>query len=104
MPDFDVLWTDATLVAAGGQVQSGWIRVAGNEFLAISRNQAGGTYAFEIDWSRDEGATIDYTESVATTEDDVVRQDVAMPWARFRVRNTGAAAFTAHRTTVSAWG
>lgn len=103
-PDIDTIWSDGTLVAASGNVQSGWISVRGAERLKISRNHAGGVYAFEIDWSRD-GATADFTESVATTEDDQVEQPVAMEWARFRVRNTDAVnAFTAHRTTVAAWG
>lgn len=104
MPELDVLWSDGTLVAAAASAQSGWINVAGQEELVISRNQAGGTYAFEIDWSRD-GATVDFTEAVTTTEDDQVNQPVALPWARFRVRNTdGVNGFTAHRTTVAAWG
>ena len=75
----------------------------GVDRLRVSRNQAGGTYAFEIDWSRDEGATTDFTETVVTTEDDWVETQPAMEWARFRVRNTGAGAFTAHRTTVTSW-
>ncbi len=104
MPDLDLLWTDATLVAISGAVESAWINVRGQQDFRISRNQAGGTYAFEIDWSRD-GVTVDLTEVVVTTEDDQVTQPIAAEWARFRVRNTHATvAFTAHRTNVYAWG
>ncbi len=104
MPDLDLLWTDATLVGISGAVVSGWTNVRGQQELRISRNQAGGTYGFEIDWSRD-GATVDFTEAITTTEDDQVNQPIAAEWARFRVRNTSTtAAFTAHRTLVYAWG
>jgi hypothetical protein len=71
VPDLDLLWTDGTLVAALAQVQSAWLNVKGAEELRISRNVSGGTYAFEIDWSRD-GATVDYTDPIPTTEDDSV--------------------------------
>lgn len=104
MPDWDLLWTDSTLVAALGNKLSDWINVAGQETLRISRNVAGGAYAFEIEWSRD-GVTIDFTEVVVTTEDDSVEQPVAAEFARFKVRNTDVAlAFTAHRTNVYGWG
>lgn len=104
MPDLDLLWTDATLVGISGAVASPWVNVRGQEDLRISRNQAGGTYQFEIDWSRD-GVTVDFTEVVNTVEDDQVSQPVGAEWARFRVRNTNTTvAFTAHRTNVYAWG
>lgn len=104
MPDLDLLWSDGTLVAAAGNVVSAWVDVRTHEELRISRNQAGGVYAFEIDWSRD-GSTVDFTEAVGTTEDDQVSQPIAATHARFRVRNTDAVnAFTAHRTNVYGWG
>ncbi len=104
MAELDLLWTNATLVGAAGNAASPWADVRRYEELRISRNQAGGVYAFEIDWSRD-GATVDFTEAVGTTEDDQVTQPIAAEFARFRVRNTdGVNAFTAHRTNVYARG
>lgn len=103
-PDWDLLWTSGTLVPGGGNDQSGWVSVKGAETLRISRNVAGGAYAFEIDWSRD-GVSVDLTEAVTTVEDDSIEQPVAAQFARFRVRNTDALmAFSAHRTNVYAFG
>lgn len=100
MAERDEIWSDGTLLAAGGAVASPWVDLRGFDSLVISRNQVGGTYAFEVDWSRD-GATVDLTEAVATVEDDQVAQPIAATYGRFRVRNTDAVnAFTAHRTNV----
>lgn len=103
MAEREELWTNATLVGPAGQVESAWFDVRRFDHLTISRNVAGGTaiYGFEIDWSRDR-STVDLTESVTVPEDDQVDQPIAAIYARFRVRNTGAGAFTAHRTNVFA--
>lgn len=93
-------FTDGTLVAASGSVQSGWLNTATEAELAVIRNHAGGTYQFQIEWSRD-GATADITETVTTTNNGRTFIDVAAPHARITVSNTdGVNAFTTHRTTV----
>ena len=95
-----LLWTDGSLIAAGGSVASGWVSVATYDVLRIGRTTTGGTYAFEVDWSRD-GITVDFTETVAVANNTTVEKPTAGIHARLRVRNTDAVtAFTAHRTTV----
>lgn len=104
MPDLDLLWTDGTLLGTGASVLSGWFNVRGAQELRISRASSGGTYAFEIDWSRD-GANVDLTESVNTNDNNQASRPTAASWARLRVRNTDALNdFTAHRTNVYGWG
>jgi hypothetical protein len=93
------IWSDDSLVGAGAAVDSGWKAVATFVEIKISRQCAGGVYALEIEWSR-EGSTLVFSERVATAEDGPVTKDIAAPFARFRVRNNGPHAFTAHRTSV----
>lgn len=101
-PPLVLLWTENALVAAAGSVTSAWIDVSARDLLRIGRTSAGGVYAFEIEWSRD-GAAVDVTEVVVVGNNTTLEKRVGMAFARFRVRNTdAAAAFTAHRTTVTA--
>jgi hypothetical protein len=98
----EVLWSDGTLVAGGGAVDSGWIPLSSLDSLRLIRRHAGGAYALEIDWSRD-GATVDVTEVLGLANRTSGELAVAARYARFRVRNTDALnAFTEHRTTVHA--
>lgn len=95
-------WTDGTLLAASGSASSGWLSVDTKDKLHIIRTHAGGTYALEIEWSRD-GSTTDITETVTTTNDARTSVEVAAPYAKVTVKETGGTtAFTTHRTTVYA--
>lgn len=99
--DLSTHWTDGTLLGTTGSVQSAYIDLLQQDLLRVIRRSTAGTYAFEVDWSRD-GVTTDVTETVAVPNNGSTEKRVMARWARFRVRNTDAvAAFTAHRTTVS---
>lgn len=94
------LWTNGVLIAGNGNEVSPWIDLAYIDSLRIGRTHAGGTYAFEVDWSRD-GAVVDITQVVAVANNETGELAVAARYARFRVKNTdGITAFTAHRTNV----
>ena len=96
-----LLYSD-TLLAAGGSAVSGWIdlQTAGVTAIRPTRTSTGGTYALEIDWSRD-GVTADITETVTVGNNVSVEKKAPMRYARVRARNTDAvAAFTVHRTVV----
>lgn len=94
------LWTNNTLVAANGNVASGFISVSTLDRLRISRTSAAGAYALEIDWSRD-GVAVDITQTIAVNNNSGLEVQVFLPFIRVRVRNTDAlAAFTSHRTNV----
>jgi hypothetical protein len=96
------VWSDNTLIAANGSVQSGFADVSVAEELRIMRTATAGTYAFEIDWSRD-GVAVDLTETVSVPNQGRATVRPSAPYARFRVKNTDAVLpFTAHRTTVFA--
>ena len=98
-PGPHLVWSDGTLVPAAGSAASGFQKVGGHERLVIGRTATGGTYGFEIDWSRD-GTTVDFTQAVTVADADSASVDICAPYARFRVNNTGGADFTAHRTNV----
>lgn len=94
------IWTVGALVAAGANVQSGWVDVRTLARLLVSRMATSGVYNLDIEWSRD-GATVDITQVLAVGNNGGVQLDVLASFVRFRVRNTDAlAAFTAHRTNV----
>jgi hypothetical protein len=90
----------ANEIVAGGNA-GGFFDVASRARLFLGRASTGGAYQLDLEWSRD-GATIDLTETVAVGDATTVGKEVAMPFVRVRVRNTGGTAFTAHRTTVTA--
>lgn len=95
-----LLHTSGTPLAVASSEESAWVNVETVAHLFISRATTGGTYGFEVDWSRD-GVAVDLTEVVTVADDTSVERRVAAKFARFRVRNTDAAvAFTAHRTNV----
>ncbi len=97
------LWASTALIAALGSAESGWTKVAADPVLTIGRQTTAGTYAFEIDWSRD-GVTVDFTETVVIAGGTTVVKHSGAVWARFRARNTDAALpFTAHATVVTGW-
>lgn len=101
-PDFNLVLTSGVLLAAGGSVESGWIdaEALGGSLIHALRTATAGTYALEIDWSRD-GAAVDVVEILTPTNNASLTKDVVSRFFRVRVRNTdGVAAFTAHRTTV----
>lgn len=111
MSERSEIWTSGELVGAGGQAQSSWFDVRRFDLFAATRNSTGGTYALEIDWSND-GIAVDQTDTVTVPNDAAREHRITPPlldravaslpvlFARFRVRNTGGAAFTAHRTIV----
>lgn len=95
-------WFTSTLVAALANVESG----AGfgffqkNENFYIAKVNVAGTYVLEIDWSRD-GSGVHVTETVTISDNVPIVKPVALPFAKFRVKNTHATnAFTTHRTYV----
>lgn len=95
-------WSDGTLLAATAAVDSGFIDLADRDSVRVVRTATAGTYALEIDWSRD-GVAVDVVETVTPVNNTSAKINVATRFARFRVRNTHATdAFTAHRTTISA--
>lgn len=98
-----IIWTDGTNVGAASNVVSGFFNLGMKKDIRIGKVSVGATsvYAFEIDWSRD-GSSVDFTETVVVTDLSSVTKNVAAPFARFRIRNTGAGAFTSHRTNVMA--
>lgn len=94
-------FTDGTLIAISSEVVSGWLDLEKVAHLHITRTATGGTYDFQIDWSRD-GVTADVTETVTVGDNASVEKQVATRYARFRIRNTsGVIAFSAHRSVVS---
>jgi len=96
------LWTDTTLVAALGNSVSTWFDIGKQTPVTeVTRTNTGGTYVFEVDWSRDGGSTTMTTDTITTTAGAPAQITGKARWCRFRVRNTHATnAFTAHTTTV----
>jgi hypothetical protein len=94
------VFSDTSLIAALAQVQSAWLDHS-SPSLFITRTSTNGTYAFEIDWSRDGGSTIAQTDTITTTGGVTAVVPTQGRWARLRVKNTHATlAFTAHSTVV----
>lgn len=96
-------YSTTALVAASSNVQSGWIDIGKQTpDTEVTRTATGGTYALEVDWSRDNGATTLSTDTTLTPADGATTVIIGKArWVRFRVRNTHAVtAFTAHDTTV----
>lgn len=98
-----LLHTTGTLLAGTTAEASAWFDVRTYDVLRIMRTSTGGVYVFEIDWSRTGVAEdIDLTEVVTVANNTSVEKPIGALFARFRVRNTDALAFTAHRTSVHA--
>lgn len=97
------IWTTTQLLAAGTSVQSSWIDIGKQApSLDVLRTNTGGTYVFEVDWSRDGGATTASTDTITTTAGSYTPITSKARWCRLRVRNShGTAAFTAHSTEVA---
>lgn len=98
-PAISQLWTSGTLVAGLGNDTSAWVNVETFNFLLLSRAVTGGVYAFEVEWSRD-GVAVDIIEALVVANNVSLEKRVAAKFARFRVKNTDALPFTAHRTNV----
>lgn len=96
------VWSNSTLVAALSSTASAWLDIGkSTPDLEVTRTNTGGTYAFEVDWSRDGGSTTLTTDTITTTSGDVAVITGKARWARLRVRNThGTLPFTAHGTLV----
>jgi hypothetical protein len=97
------IWTNTALVGALSNVVSGWIDIGKQTpSLEILRTNTGGTYAFEVDWSRDGGSTTETTDSITTVAGSFTAVTSKARWCRLRVRNTHATvAFSAHSTAVA---
>lgn len=97
------LFSSTALVAALGNVVSGWFDIGKQTpNIEVLQTSTGGTYAFEVDWSRDGGSTTASTDTVTTTPGTTTVATSKARWARFRVRNTHATvAFSAHSTVVN---
>lgn len=96
------VWSSTALVAALGSTASGWLDIGkSTPDMEVTRTNTGGTYAFEVDWSRDGGSSTASTDSITTTDGGTSVITGKARWARLRVRNTHATlAFTAHSTVV----
>lgn len=96
------VWSDTMLVAALSSTASGWLDIGKQTpDLEVTRTNTGGTYAFEVDWSRDGGSTTLTTDTITTSAGTAAVITGKARWARLRVRNTHATlAFTAHSTVV----
>ena len=96
------VWSSATLVAALSSTASGWLDIGkSTPDLEVTRTNTGGTYAFEVDWSRDGGDTTMTTDTITTSSGEIAVITGKARWARLRVRNTHATLpFTAHSTVV----
>lgn len=97
------IWANATLIAGLAQQQSGWIDIGKRAPMCeILRTSTAGTYVFEIDWSRDGGATTESTDTITAPAGTVTPITGKARWCRCRVKNTHATtAFSAHNTVVS---
>jgi hypothetical protein len=97
------IWANTTNVAALGNAQSGWIDIGKQTpSLGVLRTTTGGTYVFEVDWSRDGGATTLTTDTVTTVAGEFAPATSKARWCRCRVKNTHATvAFSAHSTQVT---
>jgi hypothetical protein len=97
------IWSSTALVAALGQDQSGWIDIKKKAPpLDVLRTNTGGTYVFEVDWSRDGGTSTLQTDTITTTAGSYTSITSVARWCRLRVRNTHATLpFTAHSTVVA---
>lgn len=97
------IWTNSTLVAALSQTQSGWVDIGKRApMLDVLRTNTGGTYVFEIDWSRDGGSTTLTTDTITATAGAYTEITSKARWCRLRVKNThGTVAFSAHSTEVA---
>lgn len=95
-------WSSTALVAALGNTQSAWQDIGkSTPDPEVTRTVTGGTYVFEVDWSRDGGSTVLSTDTITTADGVATSFTAKARWARFRVRNTHATlAFTAHSTVV----
>ena len=96
------LWSNTTLVAALGNTVSGWFDIGKQTpNLDVVRTNTGGTYALEIDWSRDGGSSTMTTDTITTVAGEPATVTSKARWFRARVRNTHATvAFSAHSTVV----
>lgn len=96
------VYSTTALLAALSNTASGWIDLGKQApDTEVTRSAAGGTYAFEVDWSRDNGATTASTDTITTTDGGPTVIRGKARWVRFRVLNTHATlAFTAHSTVV----
>lgn len=96
------VWSSTALVAAVSNTASGWLDIGKQTpDMEVTRTNTGGTYAFEVDWSRDGGSTTASTDTITTASAEVAVITGKARWARLRVRNTHATlAFTAHSTVV----
>jgi hypothetical protein len=94
-----VVYQDATLVASGASVNSGFRRWPTKKLL-ITKTHTTGTYAMTLDWSMD-GTNTHFTTTPSLSNNTPVSQDVLAPWVKITIAAT-VASFTVHQTTVMA--
>jgi hypothetical protein len=96
-------WSSTALVAALSSTESAWLDIGkSTPDLEVTQTSTTGTYALEVDWSRDGGATTMSTDTVTTTPGVAATVTGRARWSRLRVRNTHATlAFTAHSTVAT---
>lgn len=107
----DVVFRSQVLVANGEQIQSDWLDVSRYPTFVLFRKMlgVGATYGIEVDWTPNPFEepepnifTVTYTLNDTTAADSNIRQlSTLMPFVRFRIRNTGVAAFTDHDTVAT---
>jgi hypothetical protein len=93
------LYSNATLVASGASVNSGFIRLPRRD-VTITKTHTTGTYTMTLDWSMD-GTNVAFTETQALTNNVPVNRVALTPWLKVTIAAT-VASFTVHQTTVMA--
>lgn len=97
------IYLDTSNIAALSQVESpAWIDLGKHSApLEALKTSTTGTYALEVDWSRDANNVLT-TDPVAISDSVAVTVPGKARWCKVRVKNTHATnAFSAHNTRVT---
>lgn len=92
-----VLYQNATLVASGASVNSGFLRLPAKTFT-VTKTHTTGTYAMTLDWSMD-GTNIAFTTTPSLTNNTPLAVTALAPYVRITIAAT-VSSFTVHQTTV----
>lgn len=92
-----VVYQNATLVASGASVNSGFLRLP-TRAVTVTKTHTTGTYALTIDWSMD-GTNVAFTTTPTMVNNTPQTFDALAPYAKFTIA-ASVASFTVHQTTV----
>lgn len=93
------LYQNATLIASGNSVNSGFIRPTRRD-ITITKNHTTGTYAMTLEWSMD-GTNVAFTTTPSLTNNTPSVVTCLAPYVKITIAAT-VAQFTVHQTTVMA--